>query len=94
MTIHASSTQHIPGPLTANADAHTGASLENLWHITRDALSLNPPRWISSIFGLPRTWLPPYPHYSEFRIVDVWQPLRTLKYLREATLPAIPRQPP
>ena len=70
------------------------SSLENLWSIALDALKINPPLWVSSIFGLPWTWLPPFHRYSEFRIVDVWQPLRTLKYLLNVSLPAVPRNPP
>jgi len=50
-------------------------SFENLWNIALDALKIAPPLWTSSIFGLPWTWLPPFQRYSEFRIVDVWQPL-------------------
>jgi hypothetical protein len=69
-------------------------AIENLWNIARDALKIDPPLWISSIFGLPRTWLPPFQRYSEFRIIDVWRPLRTLKYLLEVSVPAIPRNPP
>ncbi len=69
-------------------------SLENLWNIARDALNIDPPLWVSSIFGLPWTWLPPFQRYSEFRIVDVWQPLRTLKYLLDVSIPALPRTPP
>ena len=44
--------------------------------------------------ALPWTWLPTFQRYSEFRIVDVWQPLRTLKYLLDVSVPAIPRTPP
>ena len=69
-------------------------SFENLWNIARDALNIDPPLWVSSIFGLPWTWLPPFQRYSEFRIIDVWQPLRALKYLLDVSIPAIPRTPP
>ena len=55
---------------------------------------IDPPLWVSSIFGLPWTWLPPFDRYSEFRIIDLWQPLHTLKYLRDVSLPAISRNPP
>lgn len=68
--------------------------IETLWDITRDALRIDPPLWISSIFGLPWTRLPPFHRYSEFRIVDLWQPLRSLKYLLNVGVPAIPRNPP
>ncbi len=69
-------------------------SFENLWNIARDALKIDPPLWVSSIFGLPWTWLPPFQRYSEFRIIDLWQPLRTMKYLLDVSVPAIPRNPP
>jgi len=69
-------------------------SFEKLWNIALDALKIAPPLWASSIFGLPWTWLPPFHRYSEFRIVDVWQPLRTLKYLLNVCVPSIPRNPP
>jgi hypothetical protein len=68
-------------------------NLENLWNIARDALKINPPLWISSIFGQPWTWLQPFHRYSEFRILDLWQPLRSLKYLLDVSIPAIPRTP-
>lgn len=67
---------------------------ENLWNITRDALNIDPPLWVSSIFGLPWTWLPSFHRYSEFRIADIWRPLRTMKYLLDVSVPAIPRNPP
>jgi len=69
-------------------------SFENLWNIACDALKIDPPLWVSSIFGMPWTWLPPFQRYSEFGIIDVWQPLRTLKYLLNVSLPVIPRNPP
>ncbi len=68
--------------------------IENLWDITRDALKIDPPLWVSSIFGLPWKRLPPFHRYSEFRIIDLWQPLRTMKYLFDVSVPAIPRTPP
>jgi hypothetical protein len=72
----------------------TVTSVENLWNIARDALKINPPLWVSSILGLPWTRLPPFQRYSEFRIIDLWQPLRSLKYLLDVGVPAIPRNPP
>ncbi len=72
----------------------SATSVENLWNITRDALKIDPPLWVSSIFGLPWTWLPPFHRYSEFRIIDLWQPLRAMKYPLDVSVPAIPRNPP
>jgi hypothetical protein len=69
-------------------------NFENLWNIAHDALKIDPPLWVSSIFGLPWTWLPPFQRYSEFRIIDLWQPLRSLKYLLDVSIPAVPRTPP
>jgi hypothetical protein len=70
------------------------SGIETLWEITRDALKIEPPLWIASIFGLPWKRLPPFHRYSEFRIVDLWRPLRTLKYLFNVSVPALPRNPP
>jgi hypothetical protein len=73
---------------------HVFPDVEILWNITRDALKIDPPLWVSSIFGLPWTWFPTFQRYSEFRIVDLWQPLRTLKYLLNVSIPALTRTPP
>ena len=67
---------------------------EALLRITADALELKPPRYVSSIFGKPTTWIPPFHRYSEFRIIDVWRLRRTLKFLYNTWVPSIPRTPP
>ena len=36
-------------------------------------------RSVSSIFGLPWTWLPPFSRYSEFKIIDLWRLGRTVE---------------
>ena len=67
---------------------------DTLLGIAFDALRISPPRYVSSIFGLPRTWLPPFSRYSEFKIVDLWRPGRTAKFLANTWIPSIPRTPP
>ena len=62
--------------------------------IVQDALAIPPTDYLPAIFGPPRTWLPPYQRYSEFRILDLWRLRRTLQFLIDVTLPAIPTAPP
>ena len=38
--------------------------------------------------------LPPFKRYSEYRIIDLWRMRRTLRFLLNIGLPAIPRTPP
>ena len=68
--------------------------LETLLGIALDALRISPPLYASTIFGLPWTWLPPHNHYSEFKIIDLWRPGRTAKFLANTWIPSIPRTPP
>ena len=69
-------------------------SWETLVGIALDALRMNPPLYASAIFGLPWTWLPPHNRYSEFKIIDLWRPGRTAKFLANTWIPSIPRTPP
>jgi len=62
--------------------------------IARDALAIKLPLYVSSVMGLPWTWLPPFERYSEFRIIDLWRLRRTFHFLLNICLPAIPRTPP
>lgn len=62
--------------------------------IARDAIAFFPPMYVASVFGQPWTWLPPHHRYSEFRILDVWQPLQSLSYLSAIAIPSIPSRPP
>ncbi len=62
--------------------------------IAKDALGITPPLYVSSILGLPWTWIPPYARYSEFRILNLWRLRRTLKYLTNIALPSVPVTPP
>ena len=66
----------------------------DLLGIAVGALQMWPPLYIRSIFGLPNTWLPPYRRYSEFSLLNLWRPLRALKYVRNTLVPSIPRTPP
>ena len=43
---------------------------------------------------MPWTWLPPHNRYSEFKIIDLWRPGRTAKFLANTWIPSIPRTPP
>ncbi|MFN8446179.1 MAG: hypothetical protein U0175_35645 [Caldilineaceae bacterium] len=62
--------------------------------ITLEALKLSPPLLVSSIFGLPWSWLPPYRRYSEYQIANLWQPLRFLRFLINTNVPSLPFAPP
>lgn len=69
-------------------------SFFDLLDIARDAVNIRPPLWVSSILGLPWTWIPPYRRYSEFKILNLWRLRRTIKYLVNVTVPSVPRTPP
>ncbi len=69
-------------------------SVRELVNIAWQALQIEPPDYVRSIFGSPRTWLPPYQRFSEFTMLSPWRPLRTLKFLQNTWLPSIPRTPP
>lgn len=67
---------------------------DDLLAIVADAAGNVPPLYVSSVLGLPWTWLPPHPRYSEFHILDLWQVERAAKYVIEATFPAITASAP
>ena len=81
-------------------DAHFTPSMHekqdfgDLLGIASDALRITPPLYVSSILGLPWTWIPPHPRFSEFSIIDIWRLGRTINYLVNVTIPSIPRTPP
>src|SRR5690242_9241914 len=79
---------HQPGRLAMEP------GFDTLLGIVQDALDLPPTDYLPSILGQPRTWLPPYHRYSEFRILDLWRARRTLQFLINVTLPSIPVSPP
>lgn len=95
----AEETSRLPEEKTA-ADYFTGdekahkASFFDLLEIGRDAVAIRPPLLVSSILGLPWTWIPPYRRYSEFKILNLWRLGRTISYLVNVTIPSIPRTPP
>ncbi|NTW03544.1 MAG: hypothetical protein HGA19_20105 [Oscillochloris sp.] len=62
--------------------------------IVADALQIQPPNYLASVLGYPKTWVPPHDRYSEFRMLDVWRPLHSLYYLSNVILPTIPLPPP
>ncbi len=73
---------------------HEGKDFNDLLGIALDAVKIKPPLYISSILGLPWSWLPPHERFSEFGILDIWRLGRTIKYLIGVTIPSIPRTPP
>ncbi|MCG8348075.1 MAG: hypothetical protein MI924_09895 [Chloroflexales bacterium] len=83
-TISPTSEQH---PLTT-------PDMDNLLGILRDALAINPPRYLSSIFGLPQTWMAPKHRFSEFQVIDFWRLERSIRYVLNVTIPSIPQTPP
>ncbi|MEM7586930.1 MAG: hypothetical protein AAF560_26300 [Acidobacteriota bacterium] len=58
--------------------------------IVADALAFSPPLFPNSILGHPWTWIPPHPRWSEFNIVSIQQILRSVQYLLDVTVPALP----
>lgn len=79
-----------PASFAANGNAPVG----ELAAIALDALQITPPLYINSIFGPPRSWLPPYERFSEYSLLNPWRPLRTLKFLQNTWLPSLPLTPP
>ncbi len=49
-----------PAEPSRTSEPQVVRGFENLWNIARDALQIDPPLWVSSLFGLPWTWLPPF----------------------------------
>jgi len=69
-------------------------NLKDLLGIAADAANIRPPLYVRSLFGPMDSWIRSPRKYSEFEILDPWQPIRTLKYLRDATIPARPWSAP
>lgn len=67
--------------------------LRNLLGIAADAVKLNPPLYLSSVLGLPWTWIPPFDRYSEFKILDLWRLRRTFTSFLNVTVPSLPLTP-
>lgn len=68
--------------------------LGRLLSIAAEAAQIRPPLLLSSIFGLPQSWIPPYRQFSEYQLLNLWRPLRTLRYVLNVTLPSLPFAPP
>ena len=81
-------------PMTFNNPAEIALEMSELLSIARDATHIRPPLFLSSIFGLPWTWLPPYQRLSEFKIIDLWRLPRTIEYFLNISIPSIPLNPP
>lgn len=77
-----------PHPSALGRDAWT-----DLLQVVADALRFSPPLYLYSVLGTPADLLDLH-RYSEYRILDVWRFDRAVKYLLDATLPAIQKAPP
>ncbi len=80
--------------LLANPYRRKELELAELTAIVADALAFFPPLYPNSILGNPWTWIPPHPRWSEFSIVNIQQILRSVQYLLDVTVPAIPAAMP
>lgn len=83
-----------PDMTTSQPRKRMDAGMDNLAHIAWDALRIQPPLYASAILGHPWTWIPPYRPFSEFGILNLWRPRRTIRFLLNVTIPSIPRTPP
>jgi hypothetical protein len=83
-----------PEAFPTDETTETVADFVDLLEISLSALNMSPPRYLASIFGKPRTWLPPYRPFSEYRILNLWRWWRMWKYLLNVSIPSLPRNPP
>ena len=60
----------------------------DLVQVALEALRLKPPWYIRSVFGAPRSWLPPHRRYSEYNIIDPWRPMVTTRFLADISIPS------
>jgi hypothetical protein len=67
---------------------------DDLLCIAGDAVANIPPLYVSSVLGLPWTWLPCHDRFSEFNILDVWHVERAARFLIDVTVPGITATPP
>ena len=87
-------TQHGAAPRSEVVDFLTATSwppanrLCDLLEVAVEALRFRPPDYIRSVFGAPRSWLPPHRRFSEYNIIDPWQLLRSARFLLDITLPS------
>ncbi len=63
--------------------------------IVADSLAFSPPLYPNSILGYnPLDWLPPHPRDSSFSVVNLRDLLRSIQYLVNVTVPAVPLKLP
>lgn len=74
-------------------EAHA-PNVQNLVDIGLDALTSTRPPYLFSILGRPKSWWPGSNRFSEYGILDVWQPGRTLRFLTNVIIPSVPHTPP
>lgn len=68
--------------------------LRSLTRIAAAALRIEPPLYLRSIFGSLPSWAPPHRRFSEYNILNPWQPVTTLRFISDITLPALPTTAP
>lgn len=68
--------------------------LRSLVQAAAAALQIRPPLYFRSIFGSLPSWAPPHRRYSEYNILSPWQPVTTLRFVSDVTLPALPTTTP
>lgn len=82
--------------MTEKRSSETNESNQNFYdllEISLGAVKIWPPIYWSSIFGKPLNWIPLH-RYSEFTLLNIWRPGRTMKYLVDVMLPSLPINPP
>lgn len=82
-----------PVRLTSTKWPHAN-EFNDLLDITWDAVHIRPPLYLQSLLGPAGGWIQTRRKYSEFTILDPWQPIRTLRYFRDTTIPASPSSAP
>lgn len=58
--------------------------------VAASALRMTPPLYFRSIFGPLPSVAPPHRRFSEYDIFNPWRPVRMLRYVSDATFPALP----
>ena len=60
----------------------------DLLEVGREALRLQPSDYFRSVFGSPRSWLPPHRRYSEYNIISPWRLMTTARFLTDISIPS------
>ena len=68
--------------------------LRSLVRVAAAALRIRPPLYFRSIFGSLPDRAPPHRRFSEYNILNPWQPVTTLRFVADVTLPAFPTTAP